>query len=309
MQIKELACGLAFPEGPVAMDDGSVLFVEVAGDSLKRWTPDGRVSTVAVLGDGPNGAAMGPDGAVYVCNNGGFGWKQEDGFRRPHGAGPSYKGGCIQRVNLNTGRFEVLYDQVDGRRLLGPNDLVFDRHGGFYFTDLGKAIESERKRDLGSVYYAKADGSMIREVAFPIVSPNGIGLSPDENTLYVADTESARVWALDIESPGVIRKQGFPSAFGGRLLAACGDHRLQRFDSLAVDGEGNVNVATLIHGGVTVVPPEGGRSTHIPIDDWYVTNLCFGGQDLRTAFVTLSAAGKLVAVDWPTKGLRLNFAG
>src|SRR5206468_11937222 len=96
MQIKELASGLAFPEGPVAMDDGSVLFVEVAGDSLKRWTPDARVSTVAVLGDGPNGAAIGPDGAVYVCNNGGLGWEPGDGFRRPHGTGARYQGGCIQ---------------------------------------------------------------------------------------------------------------------------------------------------------------------------------------------------------------------
>jgi gluconolactonase len=310
MQIKELASGLAFPEGPVAMDDGSVLFVEVAGDSLRRWTPDGRVSTVAVVGDGPNGAAIGPDGACYLCNNGGFGWKEEPehGFRRPHGIGARYQGGSIQRVNLNTGRVEVLYDKVEGRPLLGPNDLVFDRHGGFWFTDLGKAIESERRRDLGSVYYARADGSMIREVIFPIVSPNGIGLSPDEKVLYVADTESARLWAFDIVEPGVISKHPFPSPAGGWLMAACGDHKLQRFDSLAVDGAGNVNVATLINGGITVVAPEGGRSAHVPIDDWYVTNLCFGGPALRTAFITLSAGGKLIAADWSTPGLRLNYA-
>jgi gluconolactonase len=309
MQIKELASGLAFPEGPVAMDDGSVLFVEVAGDSLKRWTPDGRVSTVAVVGDGPNGAAIGPDGACYLCNNGGFGWKEEKGgHRRPHGVGAKYSGGSIQRVNLNTGKFEVLYDSCDGHKLLGPNDLVFDDQGGFWFTDLGKTVESDRRRDLGSIYYAKADGSFIREVIFPIFTPNGIGLSPDNKTLYVADTESARLWAWDILEPGVVRKEPFPSATGGRLMAACGDHKLQRFDSLAVDGEGNVNVATLVNGGITVVPPEGGRATHMPFDDLYVTNLCFGGKDLRTAFLTWSWAGKLVAADWPTRGLRLNYA-
>ena len=308
MQIKELASGLAFPEGPVAMDDGSVLFVEVAGDSLKRWTPDYRVSTVAVVGDGPNGAAIGPDGACYVCNNGGFGWKEErGGFRRPHGTGANYKGGSIQRVNLNTGRFEVLYDSCDGHTLLGPNDLVFDSHDGFWFTDLGKTVESDRRRDLGSVYYAKADGSFIREVIFPMFTPNGIGLAPDGKTLYVADTESARLWAWDILEPGVVRKEPFPSATGGRLMAACGDHKLQRFDSLAVDGQGNVNVATLVNGGVTVVPAAGGRSTHVAIDDLYVTNLCFGGRDLRTAFLTLSWASTLVAADWPTEGLRLNY--
>ncbi|RYF76992.1 MAG: SMP-30/gluconolactonase/LRE family protein [Comamonadaceae bacterium] len=309
MKIEELASGIAFPEGPVAMDDGSVLFVEVAGDRLRRWTPDGRVSTVAVLGDGPNGAAMGPDGACYVANNGGFGWKEEPGgHRRPHGVAAGYDGGRIQRVSLETGRVEVLYDRCDGHKLLGPNDLVFDRHGGFYFTDLGKTVESDRRRDLGSVYYAKADGSMIREVVFPIFTPNGIGLSPDGSTLYVADTESARLWGFQIESPGVVRKEPFPSSTGGRLLAACGDHRLQRFDSLAVDAEGNVNVGTLVHGGVTVVPPEGGRATHLPVDDLYVTNLCFGGPQLRTAFLTLSWAGKLVSAPWPTAGLRLNYA-
>ena len=86
--------------------------------------------------------------------------------------------------------------------LKGPNDIVFDRNGGFYFTDLGKT--RHRDRDQGGVYYAKADGSRIVEVAHPILTPNGIGLSPDERTLYVAETEGGRLWAFDIAAPGVI---------------------------------------------------------------------------------------------------------
>src|SRR5437879_248960 len=71
-----LAEGLAFPEGPIALDDGSVILVEVRGATLKRVRPDGRAEVLAVLGGGPNGAALGPDGAVYVCNNGGYPWSQ-----------------------------------------------------------------------------------------------------------------------------------------------------------------------------------------------------------------------------------------
>ncbi len=186
--------------------------------------------------------------------------------------------------------------------LKGPNDLVFDRHGGFYFTDLGKV--RAREMDRGAVYYAKADGSAITEVAFPMVTPNGVGLSPDETTLYVAETEAARLWAFDIVEPGVVRKEPWPSPHGGRLVAGVGGY--QRFDSLALDAEGRICVATLINGGITVISPDGRHVEHHPMPDPMTTNICFGGSDMRTAFITLSWTGRLVAVDWPVAGLRLN---
>ena len=102
----------------------------------------------------------------------------------------------------------VLYDHCGPHKLLGPNDIVFDGLGGFYFTDLGKA--RARDRDWGGVYYALADGSRITEVAHPILTPNGIGLSPDGKTLYVAETETARLWAFDVEAPGVLAKAPLP---------------------------------------------------------------------------------------------------
>jgi gluconolactonase len=140
MKIREIASGLQFPEGPIAMDDGSVVLVEIARGTLTRVTPDGKVSVVADLGGGPNGAAIGPDGAVYICNNGGFNYTTEaDGCFRPIGQANDYSGGRIERVNLNTGKFDRLYDTVEGLGLRGPNDIVFDAHGGFYFSDLGKA--------------------------------------------------------------------------------------------------------------------------------------------------------------------------
>ncbi|MDH5541104.1 MAG: SMP-30/gluconolactonase/LRE family protein, partial [Rhizobacter sp.] len=164
MKIREIATGLLFPEGPIAMADGSVLLVEIARGCLSRVLPDGRVQVVAQLGGGPNGAAIGPDGAVYVCNNGGFKWHTEaDGCHRPIAQADDYSGGRIERVDLNTGRFERLYDTVDGLALRGPNDIVFDAHGGFYFTDLGKVRAAEM--DRGGVYYGRSDGSSAGVIA------------------------------------------------------------------------------------------------------------------------------------------------
>jgi len=177
MKIREIASGLQFPEGPIAMDDGSVLLVEIARGTLTRVTPDGKVSVVADLGGGPNGAAIGPDGAVYICNNGGFNYTTEsDGCFRPIGQAKDYSGGRIERVNLNTGKFDRLYDTVEGLGLRGPNDIVFDAHGGFYFSDLGKARHSDM--DRGGIYYGTTHGDSASVIARPVMTPNGIALSP-----------------------------------------------------------------------------------------------------------------------------------
>ena len=298
-----LATGLRFPEGPVAMPDGSILLVEIARGTVSRVLPGGAVEVVADLGGGPNGLALGPDGALYVCNNGGFIWSDEPGLLRPVGTPPDYTGGRIERVDLQTGEWRVLYTECAGNRLNGPNDIVFDRAGGFYFTDLGK--QRARDRDHGGVYYAHCDGSAITEVIHPILTPNGVGLSPDEATLYVASTEPGQLWAFDLEAPGRIHRHGFPSPNGGRLLF--NQAGLQRYDSLAVDAAGNICVATLLTGQITVIAPDGTLVRQISFPDPYVTNICFGGADLRTAFVTLSGSGRLVSLPWPEPGLRLNF--
>lgn len=303
-QIREIATGLQFPEGPIALPGGDVLLVEIRRGTLSRVRPDGRTCVVAHTGGGPNGAAIGPDGAAYLCNNGGFEWVEMSGGRmRPAHQPKDYSGGRIERVDIETGRVDVLYTHGPNGPLRGPNDLVFDAHGGFWFTDLGKT--RPRDLDYGAVYYAKPDGSSIVEVVQPILTPNGIGLSPDGSRLYVAETRAGRVWAWDIEAPGVLKRQPFPSPWGGTLLHQSPCYRL--FDSLAVDAAGNVCVATLMEGGITVVPPDGGATGWVPMPDVYTTNLCFGGPDLGTAYVTLSTTGRLVAIDWPRPGAPLNW--
>jgi gluconolactonase len=300
-ELTVLAEGLRFPEGPIAMPDGSVLLVEIARGTLSR-VRDGAVEVVAHLGGGPNGAAIGPDGACYVCNNGGFQWIEAGGRLFPGEEPESYAGGRIEKVDLATGAIEVLYTHCNGQPLRGPNDLVFDRHGGFWFTDHGKT--RPRERDRTGVFYARADGSRIEEVIFPLEGPNGIGLSPDEDELYVAETHAGRLWAWEIAAPGRLKRERRDRPDGGRLVPGRPGYFL--FDSLAVDAEGNVCIATIIDGGITVLKPRGGDPEFVPLPDTVTTNICFGGPDLRTAYVTLSSTGKLVSMPWSRPGLPLN---
>jgi gluconolactonase len=305
---RTIAEGLRFPEGPVAMPDGSVLFVEVQGGTLSRVRPDGGVECIAQLDPGghggANGAAIGPDGAVYVCNNGGFFWGERDGqplpidFETGANMPPDYDGGWIDRVDLATGESTVLYRECGGHPLCGPNDIVFDSSGGFWFTDLGKS--HVRSWDKGGVYYAQPDGSSIACPIWPMLTPNGVGLSPDEATLYVAESHTGRLWAFDLDGPGRPRHTGY--GHGGRCIA----NTLGHFDSLAVDADGNVVVAA-IGNGLCVVSPDGSDISYLPMPDNATTNICFGGPDLRTAYVTLSGVGQIIAFEWPRPGLALAF--
>jgi gluconolactonase len=257
---------------------------------------------VATLGGGPNGAAVGPGGKVYVTNNGGFNWVERPGKLFPTTQADDYTGGRIQVVDPETGKVETLYDACDGRRLRGPNDLVFDDAGGFWFTDLGKT--REREADRGAVYYATADGALIREAVFPLERPNGIGLSPDGRTLYVVETPTARCWAFRLSAPGQIESANGPyRGEKGRVVVGLGGY--QMFDSLAVDAEGHICVATLITGAVSDIWPDGSRVDQYLLPDMMVTNVCFGGPGLRTAYATLSMGGTLVAFEWPRPGLPL----
>jgi len=297
--ISIVATGLRFPEGPVALADGAVACVEIERQTVTRVRPDGSTAIVAQTGGGPNGLAIGPDGAFYVCNNGGYVWRTEGDWLRPVDVAPDYAGGRIQRIDPATGAVRTLYDRCGARALCAPNDLVFDGRGGFYVTDTGQG--RHRTRIHGAVYYAQADGSGIAEIIHPILTPNGIGLSPDGSVLYVAETETARLWAFDLAAPGVVRKQPFPSPHGGRLVI--GLDGFQRFDSLAVTASGTICIATLVSGCITVVSPQGALLGQVAMPEPYPTNICFGGPDLRTAYVTLALTGRLAALAWPEPGL------
>jgi gluconolactonase len=299
-----IATGLRFPEGPVAMPDGSVILVEIAVGRITRVKADGTTETVAEPGGGPNGLALGPDGKLYCCNNGGFNYVEHpSGLLIPHGQADDYSGGRIERIDLATGAVEILYKDGDfGCVLRGPNDIVFDAHGGFWFTDHGK--NRARERDITGIFYAKADGSHLEEVIFPSENPNGVGLSPDGNTLYAAETYTCRLMAFRVTAPG---KVDLTAGLGGAGIPLYRPAGYKFFDSLGVEESGNICVATIGESGISVISPAGQLVEFVATPDPFTTNICWGGADRRTAYITLSGTGRLVSMEWPRPGLKLNY--
>lgn len=297
VDVEVVAEGLAFPEGPVVMPDGAVVCCEILGGRLTRIAPDGARSVLAETGGGPNGAALGPDGALYVCNNGGF---LADARVDPG----------IQRVDPATGKCTYLYKESGGHPLVAPNDLVFEETGNFWFTDFMG----------GAIHHAAPDGSAVRPVLTEITEPNGIGLSPDGRTLYWAQTNTRQVMRRRLSGPGqlidtprydiraLMREE--PVDPFALLVGLPGAMEL---DSLAVDSSGAVCVGTLIESGITEVAPQGGLDGttlwKLPaaLDDAAVTNIAFGGENLQTAYLTGSISGRLLRCTWPRPGLALAF--
>jgi gluconolactonase len=297
-----LAEGLEFPEGPVAMPDGTIILVEIRGKRLTRIHPDGRKEVIAQVPGGPNGAALGPDGKMWICNNGGFTWSPSNSLAPLQAA--DYIGGSLQKIDIQSGKIETVFDSCGPNKLKGPNDLVFDRDGGLWFTDLGKRYE--RQTDNGGLYYMSPGGKDLKEVVFPMQPANGVGLSPDEKTVYVAETPTARIWSFNITGPGEIKPvETLYRGERGVCIAGLGGY--QMFDSLAMEANGNVCVATLIKGAISVIAPDASWSSRSKPATRATTNICFGGPDLRTAYITLSSKGQLIAMDWPRPGLPLNF--
>jgi gluconolactonase len=306
LEFDVLATGLGFPEGPVILEDGAFLAVDIEGGRVVR-VDEGGVSVVATPGGGPNGLAMADPQTAVVANNGGFLWTTVNGISIPidHATHtnepPEFTGGWIESVDLHSGVITRLYDRFEGRPLRGPNDLVFDAVGGLWFTDHGKGrYESV---DRGALYYAPPGNGALTQVAFPLLGPNGVGLSPEGNTVYVAETHTGRLWAWDLSAPGEVNPAAGSLAVrhGGRCVVATPFS----FDSLAVEEDGRIAIGALGE-GIVVVTPDGEEVDVHPIPGDVTTNIAFGGADMATAVITLSRSGRLVRCQWPRPGLQLN---
>lgn len=300
MDFKVFAENLAFPEGPVALEDGSVLVVELRSQNLKRVYPDGQQKVIAKVQGAPNGAALGPNDTVYLANNGGMSWEEHEGLVAPGPQPKDYIGGRIQTVSAD-GVVKDLYSHYEDGPILAPNDLVMDGQGGFYFTDHGQRRDHDM--DLGALSYGRLDGSLVKRLVSPLFTPNGVGLSPDGKRVYISETITGRVWWWEVTAAGELNLKD-----GAHLLIGLGDFTF--LDSLAIDAEGNVSVATMPKGGITTISPQGKiiDFVEVPMKDPTVTNICFGGSDLKTAYITASGTGRLYQVGWPRAGFKLPFS-
>jgi gluconolactonase len=300
-----VAEGLAFPEGPVPLADGTVLLSEMAAGRVTRVSPEGTREQVATLGGGPNGIGLLPDGTLAVCQGGGSGWSVRPWPYCGPGAvdlflpsGPPDRAlePQVVRVTSNGDASTLHRCDVRGEPLKRPSDIVVDAQGGIYVTDFGGL--QGRTRALAGVLYAPP-GGQLREIVFPVELANGITLAPDESELYVTETRTRRVWGFELLEPGVVGAwrsvatvpAGGPIGFGSA-------------DGCCVDARGNIVVATIGAGGVTIFSRAGELLEIAPIDDDPMpTNVAFGGLDGTTIYVTCGSTGRLLALDgWPVPG-------
>ncbi len=276
-----LAQGLEFPEGPIAMPDGSIVFTQIRGQCLSRYRA-GEITTLANTGGGANGATLGPDGAFYVANNGGI-------SVGPHGgwSAESQIPGRIQRVSPD-GQLSDVAVALPGEPPNRPNDLCFGPDGLLYFTDPHN-WEDLANLKPGRVNRTTLDGE-VELLAQVDRFPNGIGFGPDDR-LYVAESVTQKVWVYDWTTTGLgearlfcTLPKGYPDGFcfsdvGDLIVCGSLGDTIWVFDS---DGKERQCLET----------PPGTEPTNCCIADGRLV-------------VTLSGVGQLVALDYPDGPLPL----
>lgn len=282
MQTEIVATGMGRAEGLTFDRAGNLFVCDMAGMRVLRVAADGTVATMAENGGCPNGMALAPDGTFIICNNGGFG----EGREAPR----------MERMHPD-GRLEVLFDAVDGEPVNALNDITFDEHGNFYCTDPQFPADGTVYTHIcppADVIFGRADGTL-RRLGLSIRFPNGIAISPDGSTLIVAETQTRQLHAYAIHEPGVLG----PARLFGELPTGYPD-------GMAYDEAGNLLVCGYGSGTVYVFAPEGGKPIgSLGFEDPLITNLCFGGPDMRRIFVAHSGTGRVVATEWHTPGMVL----
>lgn len=278
------ATTVAFTEGPACAADGTVYFSDIANNRIMKFVPDTNVMSVFAEPSGrANGLLFDPEGRLLACE--GNEWGVDDGGRR------------VTRTDITTGRTEVLTASYEGARYNAPNDIAACSNGTIFFTDPCYHDRERMQMEHESVYRIAPDGTVTRAISQPdIERPNGIALSPDESVLYLVDScpvvgGNRKIWAFDLSDSGEVSNQrvvfDFAPGRGG--------------DGMAVDSKGNLYIAagiarprgphetTDVPPGIWVITPDGQVQGRIPIPEDVLTNVTFGGADLKTLYVT---AGK-----------------
>jgi gluconolactonase len=277
----EIAASVAFLEGPTCDASGNVYFTETRTNRIMKLATDGKLSVFRENSNGANGLVFDAQWRLVAC---------EGNRDRPR----------VTRTDMKTGRIEILADKSMGLDFEAPNDVTFDNQGRLYFTDLPG----------GTVHRIDRDGKVTRLLNRPeIQRPNGITISPDDKTLYLVEANQSAggermLRAFDLSPSGAVSNKRVYVDFG----------RGRSADGIAIDSEGNVYAAAGLNAprgtsetldtkpGIHVFNPKGERINYIPIGEDTITNVCFGGDDLKTVYVT---AGKtLFRFQVPVAGTR-----
>jgi gluconolactonase len=288
-KIEKLDEGFMFLEGPVWISDGGyLLFSDVPGDTVFKWAPGAKSEPLLKpvyngpppeeqRGIGSNGLTLDSEGKLVLC---------EHGNRR------------IARMAVTGGDRETLVDGFEGKKLNSPNDLVYHSDGSLYFTDPPYGLDGQdeapdKELDFNGVFRLSADGKLT-VLTKELTRPNGIALSPDEKTLYVANSDAKKnLWmAYDVQEDGSI-------ANGRVFFDATGMEAPGGADGFKIDTAGNLYCTG--PGGVLIFNPEGRHlGTIQPIE--VPANVAWGDADGKTLYMTartglyrirLSAAGLL----------------
>jgi sugar lactone lactonase YvrE len=252
IEVKEVAGGFTFTEGPAADSHGDVFFTDIPQEKIHVWrAATGAIETWLEKTDKVNGLFFRPNGMLVGCQMG--------------------AGRRVVAVDPATKAIMPLAERIEGKRFNAPNDLVIDAQGGVWFTDPAYGRKPEEKElDEEAVYWIAADGSTVRKVAGGFQRPNGIALSPDEKTLYVADRDADITVVFPVEGPGILGPR--------REFAKTGS------DGFAVDEQGNLYVTPKAQ-AIRVFSPTGQHLGEIPLPV-AAANVTFGGPDRRTLFIT-----------------------
>ncbi|MBO0698702.1 MAG: SMP-30/gluconolactonase/LRE family protein [Zavarzinella sp.] len=252
-KLEKLFGGFEFTEGPAADADGNVYFTDQPNDRILRWGTDGKLSTFLQPCGRSNGLCFDAKGNLWACAD----EKNE-----------------LWRIDP-AGKIEVVVKDYKGKLLNGPNDVWLRPDGGIYFTDPYYKRpywkRGPKEQDVEGVYFVTPDHKGLIRVADDLQQPNGIIGTPDGKTLYVADIKAGRTYAYAIQDDGTLKDK--------RLFCELGS------DGMTIDADGNVY---LTGKGVTVFDKAGKKAEQIDVPEPWTANVCFGGKDKKTLFITAS---------------------
>jgi gluconolactonase len=252
-KLEKLSGGFEFTEGPAADAAGNVFFTDQPNDRILKWSTDGKLSTFLQPSGRANGLCFDAKGNLWAC------------------ADEKNELWCIDRAGKHT----VVVKDYQGKLLNGPNDVWVRPDGGLYFTDpfykRGYWKRGPREQDGEHVYYLTPDHKRLVRVVSDLKQPNGIIGTPDGKTLYVADIGAGKSYVYDIQPDGALANK--------KLFCTMGS------DGMTIDNEGNVY---LTGKGVTVFDKTGKQIEHIAVAEPWTANVCFGGKDMQTLFITAS---------------------